>query len=126
MFLSFCKRLLGIFAVVLVLTSCSSINPEINSTSVETIVPGKTECGMPGDISPDGKYICVGHGAYYWRLRSEVSESNSGSTSTSGHYVQECTTRNNPGVVPGTGNGSGYLPPEVITTCKDVWLSDDK
>ena len=37
------------------------------------IVDGETECNTAGDISPGGKYICAGRGAFYWILRSDES-----------------------------------------------------
>jgi hypothetical protein len=66
---------------VVALTSCSSKSglSDYSSPSTyaadpseEPIVVGDTECDNPDEISPDGKYICAGHGAFYWLLRSEV------------------------------------------------------
>ena len=94
------KPIMQLFALtlcVVALTSCTSTSSISNgsspassgsNSSTETIVADVTECDPPNAISPDGKYICVGHGAFYWRLRSEVSGSASDgqdSTSTGGN-----------------------------------------
>lgn len=65
------------------LSGCSSKNggvsaPDdsvVQSEDYESIIAGETECDNPGDISPDGKYICAGHGAFYWLLRNQESSS---------------------------------------------------
>ena len=79
--------MMQIFALVLsvlVLTSCSSKSSTSSTSqpassegnpSTETIVPGVTECDNPDEISPDGKYVCAGHGAFYWLLLSDVGGS---------------------------------------------------
>ena len=78
------KRLLvTVFCVVLslILSGCSSKAVEVSapndsvvqSEDKESIVVGETECDNPGEISPDGKYICDGRGAFYWLLRKEES-----------------------------------------------------
>ena len=79
------KRLLLIVFCVylsLSLSGCSSKAVEVSAPddsvvqvdpNDESIVAGETECDNPDEISPDGKYICAGHGAFYWLLRSEES-----------------------------------------------------
>ena len=57
------------------LSGCSSKAVEVSAPddsvvqvdpNDESIVVGETECDNPGEISLDGKYICDGHGAFYW------------------------------------------------------------
>ena len=79
------KRLLILVFCVflsLSLSGCSSKAVEVSAPddsvvqvdpNDESIVVGETECVGAGEISPDGKYICDGHGAFYWELRSEES-----------------------------------------------------
>ena len=64
------------------LSGCSSKAVEVSAPddsvvqvnpNDEAIVVGETECDNPGEISSNGKYICDGHGAFYWLLRSEES-----------------------------------------------------
>ena len=63
------------------LSGCSSNAVEVSapddsvaqSESNKSIVVGDTECDNPGEISSDGKYICDGHGAFYWLLRENES-----------------------------------------------------
>jgi hypothetical protein len=57
---------------VLILASCGTTT-DVNNTSSTTIVPGKTECENDGDVSPDGKYVCAGHGMFYWLPVKEVA-----------------------------------------------------
>ena len=53
-----------VLGLVLILSSCStnsgggispsdSTNTDTDNTSVETIIPGETECDNAGDVSPD-------------------------------------------------------------------------
>jgi len=81
------KPIMQLFALtlcVVALTSCTSTSSISNGSSPassggnssnETIVAVGTECDPPNAVSPDGKYVCIGHGAFYWRLRSEASGS---------------------------------------------------
>ena len=73
-------QILVLALCVAALTSCSSNSSFSGSSTTstyeadpsdETIVAGVTECDNPGEISPDGNYICAGHGAFYWLLRSD-------------------------------------------------------
>ena len=50
----------------------SVVQSDVNPND-EFIVNGETECNTAGDISPGGKYVCAGRGAFYWILRSEES-----------------------------------------------------
>lgn len=78
------KRLLvSVFclSLALSLSGCSSKAVEVSapddsvvqSEDDDAIGSGDTQCDPPGAISPDGKYICAGRGAFYWLLRSEES-----------------------------------------------------
>jgi hypothetical protein len=72
------------FSLSLSLSGCSSKAVEVSvldnkvvqsevDPNDEFIVDGETECNSPGEISPGGKYVCAGRGAFYWILRSEES-----------------------------------------------------
>lgn len=59
-----CKKypisfLISVIVGVSTLSGCSS-------NSSETNLEAQTECDIPGDESPDGKYVCAGRGAFYW------------------------------------------------------------
>jgi hypothetical protein len=78
------RLLLTVFCLILSLSlsGCSSKAVEVSAPddsvvqvdpNDESIVNWLSECDNPGEISPDGKYICDGHGAFYWLKRSEES-----------------------------------------------------
>jgi len=78
------RLLVTVFCLILSLSLCGCSSkavevsaPEVSTNQVEpndeTIVAGQTECDNPGEISPDGKYVCDGHGAFYWLSRSQES-----------------------------------------------------
>ena len=77
------RRLVPVLCFILSLSlgGCSSKAVEVTapddsvvqSESDASIIAGETECDNPGEISPDGKYICDGHGAFYWLLRADES-----------------------------------------------------
>jgi hypothetical protein len=70
------KSLLAL-SVALILAACGTTT-DASDASVAPIVPGETECDNPGDVSPDGKYVCAGRGAFYWLpLQAQASPSQS-------------------------------------------------
>lgn len=135
--LSLKLKSLLLLGFVLTLTSCSpnsndGISPS-NSTSVETIIPGKTECDNPGDISSDGQYMCAGHGAFYWLLiedlatfSNEDSNNESSNESNNGYWTTNCVTTEVPNpLYDGTPTDSrGHIQWPTIKTqqCSQVWV----
>jgi len=127
-----------ILGFVLILTSCSpnsnnGISPS-NSTSVETIIPGKTECDYAGDISSDGKYMCAGRAAtFYWVLiedlanySNEEPNNDSSNDSNNGYWTTNCVTTEVPNpLYDGTPTDSrGHIQWPTVKTqqCSQVWV----
>jgi hypothetical protein len=133
-------KLVSVFSLVFFLTSCGAdsdtgISPSSpvksnNNTTVERIIPGKTECDYAGDISPDGKYVCAGRGMFYWvllqDLATNVSE-NTSNNSDSGYWTTECRTVEvaNPNYNASKGFSAVVNEPTIRTQeCSQVWISD--
>ena len=137
---------LPILIFALFLTSCSSnsdngvlpSNPtttNTDNTSVTTIVPGQTECDNAGDVSPDGKYVCAGRGAFYWvsllDLATNVdngSDNDPGNNSNKGYWTKNCVTTEVPNpLYDGTPTDSrGHIQWPTIKTqqCSQVWVQE--
>jgi hypothetical protein len=126
---------------VLILTSCIPIeDPPIspsdstitdtNDASLENIISGETECDNPGNISSDGKYLCEGHGAYYWisieNLESEPSQ-NTSSNQDNGYWKNNCTYVDvpNPNYDARKGFSAWVNEPTIRTQqCSQIWVND--
>ena len=137
---------LPILIFALFLTSCSSnsdngvlpSNPTTTNTdytSVTTNVPGQTECDNAGDVSPDGKYVCAGRGAFYWvsllDLATNVdngSDNDPGNNSNKGYWTKNCVTTEVPNpLYDGTPTDSrGHIQWPTIKTqqCSQVWVQE--
>lgn len=133
-----------ILGLVLTLSSCNtnseggiaptdSTSTDTDNTSVETIIPGETECDNAGDVSPDGKYVCAGRGAFYWvsllDLATNVdegSENDPGNKSNNGYWTTNCVTTEAPNpLYDGTPTDSrGHIQWPTIKTqkCSQVWV----
>ena len=132
------KSLLALI-FVLILTSCSSnsdngispsnsTNTDSNNTSVETIVPGETECNVAGDVSPDGKYVCAGRGAFYWvsllDLQTNVDEDTT-NNSNDGYWTTNCINVEipNPNYNASKGFSAVVNEPTIRTQqCSQIWV----
>jgi hypothetical protein len=134
-----------VISLVLILASCgtnsnngtppsnSSINDNDN-TSLETIIPGQTECDNAGEVSPDGKYVCAGRGAFYWvsllDLATNVGEDSGtdlGNNSNDGYWTTKCATVEfpNPNYDARKGFSAVVNEPTVRTQqCSQVWVKN--
>ena len=128
---------------VLVLTSCgsnsdngvlpsNSVTTDTDNSSLETIIPGETECDVAGDVSPDGKYVCAGRGAFYWvslqELATNVDSGNDqGNNSNDGYWTTKCATVEfpNPNYDARKGFSAVVNEPTVRTQqCSQVWVQE--
>ena len=107
---------------------------ESDDLSVETIIPGETECDVAGDVSPDGKYVCAGRGAFYWvsllDLATNTGEDTSGSgssdNSNNGYWTTNCINVEvpNPNYDGRPTDSRGHIQWPTIKTqqCSQVWV----
>jgi hypothetical protein len=116
----------------------SKINPIKNSpssvTTVESIVPGVTECDFAGDISSDGKYMCAGRAAtFYWVLiedlanySNEEPSNESNNDSNNGYWTTNCVTTEVPNPLydgtPTDSRGQIQWPTIKSQKCSQVWV----
>lgn len=134
------KNLL-VFTLVLVLASCGAntdngISPsnstitDTDNSSVEKIIPGETECDVAGDLSPDGKYVCAGRGAFYWVSLQDLA-TNSGddasNNSSNGYWTTNCINVEvpNPNYDASKGYSAVVNEPTIRTQqCSQVWVEN--
>lgn len=133
------KNLL-ILVFTLILASCGTnpdtrISPskpastDTGKTSFETIIPGKTECGVAGDISPDGKYVCAGRGMFYWisllDLATGANEDSNSDDSNNGYWTTNCVNVQvpNPNYNASKGFSAVVNEPTIRTQrCSQIWV----
>lgn len=133
-----------ILGLVLTLSSCNtnseggiapsgSTSTDTDNTSVETIIPGETECDNAGDVSPDGKYVCAGRGAFYWvsllDLATNVdegSENDPSNDTNNGYWTTNCVTTEVPNPLydgtPTDSRGRIQWPTIKTQQCSQVWV----
>jgi hypothetical protein len=138
---------LTVLGLVLILSSCSTnsdggIAPsdssitDTDNTSVERIIPGKTECDNAGEVSPDGKYVCAGRGAFYWvsllDLATNTGEDlndnsggNANDNSKNGYWTTNCVNVEvpNPNYNANKGFSAVVNEPTIRTQeCSQIWI----
>lgn len=144
---NFWVKTLWMLGLVLILSSCSTssdggIAPsdsnitDTGNTSVETIIPGETECDNAGDISPDGKYVCAGRGAFYWVSLLDLATNTGDDTnndsgedtsnnSNNGYWTTNCVNVEvpNPNYNASKGFSAVVNEPTIRTQqCSQVWV----
>lgn len=112
----------------------SGDTPSSVTTNSETIIPGKTECDNPGDISSDGQYMCAGHGAFYWlpiedlaTFSNEDSNNETSNDSNNGYWTTNCVNVEVPNPNYNASKGfSAFVNEPTIRTrqCSQVWVRE--